>query len=565
MSLLDGSIIGVLVFAALVGTWRVLRGSRPWRWTRVLGHGFMAALLYLVIFPPAIDHSRRTGIILTPGATPRQIGDREPGLPTMSLPGIETNDPSIIAVPDLATGLRQHPEIGDLRIVGDGLPARDRGVVGNRGLAFQPGEDVRGIVELHVPDFVREGANWTVRGRVVGDGKLQLRLLDRSDETVTTSTIETDGKFAISIQAKASGESTYRLQLLDEQDDVVEEIPLPYIGSAGDSVRAVILSGGPDADLKYLRRWIIDSGNTVASRIGLSRGIEQNQNESSLSAASLAETDLLIIDERAWAGLSDSAKALIRAAVDQGLGLLFRVTGSLPAAVASEWKEFGFDIKPADVSRSVIMAKPLADLALARAPVALTAEDAVAYGVAADGSVLVAWRAIAQGRVGVWLPLDSYRLQLGGDSTRYGILWSGIFTRISRPRGDALPALPSRPRVGERSALCDIEDGASIEDPDSRRHELLIDPGANSCAAWWPAQAGWHRLNDGDSRWPVYVYPAEVAKSLARIERREATSRLQNNVSDKASYRAALARWPLLLIWLLACSVFWWLERRLSR
>ncbi|HET9033825.1 MAG TPA: hypothetical protein VFN25_13100 [Dokdonella sp.] len=562
MNVIEGSIIGVLALAALLGALRVLRGTRPWRWTRVLGHGLMAALLYLLIFPPAIDLPRETGIILTPGVGSRQIDERKPGVPTLALPSVETSDPTILEVPDLATGLRQHPEIGDLRVLGDGLPARDREVVGDRGLVFEPGRALQGIVELSQPDFVREGAAGTVRGRAVGKGELQLRLRDRSDQTVATTTADAEGGFALGLRAKAPGETLYRLQLLDDQEKVIEEVPLPIVVVDGDSVRTLILSGGPDADLKYLRRWIVDSGNIVASRIGLSRGIDQKQNAPSLSAEVLAETDLLIIDQRAWAGLSSSAKTLVRTAVEQGLGLLLRVTGPLPAAVASDWKGLGFEIKPADVSRSVALVKPLPDMTLARAPVEMTSNDVVAYAVDADGSVLVAWRAIAQGRVGAWLPLDSYRLQLSGDSIRYGSLWSGIFTRVSRARGNPLPALPARPRVGERSVLCELEAGASIEDPDARRHELLIDTTANACAAWWPEQPGWHHLDNAGAQWPVFVYPDEAGRSLVRAERHQATAQLQQDAPKQTSYRATLPRWKLFLAWLLVCSVFWWLERR---
>ncbi len=565
MSLIEGSIVGVLAIAVLTGGWRVWGSTQPWRWTRVFGQVFMAVLLYLLIFPPSINRPRETGIILSPGTTPHQISGLSQELPTLALPGLETSKPTIEQIPDLATGLRQHPEIGDLHVLGDGLPARDREAVGDRGLAFAPGDDPQGIVQLSVPDFVREGGRWSVRGRVAGEGNQQLRLLDRIDEPVATTATDNEGRFELALQAKAAGQTLYRLQLLDDQETLMEEIPLPMVVVAGDSLRVLILAGGPDADLKYLRRWILDSGNTVASRISLSRGIEQNQDGTALDAKSLAETDILIIDERAWAGLSGSAKSLIRAAVGQGLGMLLRVTAPMSAATTSEWKVFGFDIKPADIGRSVALAAPFSDLVLTRPALVLVAADSVPFVRAGDGSLLAAWRAIEQGRVGVWLPLDSYRLELSGDSTRYGSLWSGIFASVARARGESIPVVPKRLPVGERSVFCNLSSDSSIEDADGQRHDLLIDAGSNSCAAWWPVQTGWHRLNNAESSWPLYVHAANVAKSLARTELRQATARMQKSAPDQTTYRAAMPRWPLLLAWLLVCSVFWWLERRLSR
>ena len=564
MSLIEVSIIGVLVLAALIGAWRVFRGTRPWRWTRVLGNLVMASLLYLLIFPPAIEQPRETGIVLTPGATTKQIDTREHGVPTLALPGIVTTDRSIVHVPDLASGLRQHPEIGDLRVLGDGLPARDREAVENRGLTFKPGDEALGIVELRAPDFIRAGAVATVRGRASGIENAQLRLLGRSDAVTDSASTDSEGRFTLSVRAKAAGESLYRLQLLDDKETLIDEIPVPVVVVAGDSTSVLILAGGPDAELKYLRRWIIDSGNTVASRISLSRGIEQNQNGISLSAESLAKTDLLIVDERAWAGLAGSDKTLIRTAVENGLGMLFRVTGALPARVASDWKAYGFDIQSADVSRSVTLAKPLADVVLTRPALQIIAEDSVPLAVAVDGSRLAAWRAVDQGRVGSWLPLDSYRLQLDGEATRYGSIWSNVFANVSRARGHALPSLPMRPRVDERSTLCDLKPGASIEDAENQQHDLLVDA-TTSCAAWWPEKSGWYRLVNADLRWPLYVYAAGDIKTLAKVERHEATSRLVKSATGSSSYRRALPRWPLFLIWLLASGLFWWLERRFSR
>ncbi|MEP6883050.1 MAG: hypothetical protein ABI866_13705 [Dokdonella sp.] len=565
MSPLNTAVIVVLGLSVIVSVWRVVRDSQGWRWTRVMGHFFMAGLLYLLLFPPVVEQRRVNGVVLTPGVTSAQLTNRDQTAPTIALPGVSNEDSTIEVVPDLASGLRQHPEIGDIEILGDGLPARDRDAVGDRGIKFLPGDNLPGIDSLTLPGDVRAGSIWSVRGRLGGMIGAQIQLLDRSGATVATATPDDNGRFIVSARAKTAGQSLYRLRVVDATRGTLDDIAVPLVVAPGDSLRTLILAGAPDPELKYLRRWIVDSGNSVASRIGLSRGIEQLQNAVDLGAASLGKTDLLIADDRAWSSLSVSEKAQIKISVEQGMGLVLRVAGPLSSRIRSEWTEFGFKIESSNDSRSVTLARPVADIPVTRQPFSINAEDSVALAVAEDGSTLSAWRAVGQGRVAIWLPLDTYRLQLTGDESRYGSLWSEVLDVLARARGAHSPSLPTFNRVGQRSEVCDLDPAAAIEDAEGRKHDLLISKDSTRCAAWWPIQSGWHAVVEGASRWPLYVYSPDDAKTLMRAELREATARLVRERSAPSSYRASIQRWPLFLLWLLVSAIFWWLERKLSR
>src|SRR5690606_39817443 len=120
--------------------------------------------------------------------------------------------------------------------------------------------------------------------------------------------------------------------------------------------RVQVLAGAPDPDLKYLRRWAVDAGLRLDSRIVLSDGIALVDGAVALDAAALAQLDLVVIDERAWAALDATQQTALRAAVEDGLGLLLRVTGPLDAAVAADWSRFGFRIAPDDVAGAVVLA-----------------------------------------------------------------------------------------------------------------------------------------------------------------------------------------------------------------
>jgi hypothetical protein len=564
MNLIQMITVALLLGALVLGTWRILRGQGRRRGLRIVGQILMAALLYVLLYPPTREQPRVRATILTPGVSAQQLQDLDQSKPTLALPGVVAADAWFEDVPDLASGLRLHPEIGDLRVLGDGLPPRDQDSSAARGLSFEAGTDPVGLVDVQFPRNVSAGALWTLRGRVAGVNGGELRLLDRSGALLARSAPDDGGSFQLQLRAKVAGEALYRLQVFGSDKQMLEQMPIALVVEAGDSLRTLILAGAPDAELKYLRRWIVDSGNTEASRISLSRGIEQRQNPLAISAASLAEIDLLISDERAWALLSGAEKALIRSAVDKGMGLFLRLTGPVTKQVASDWNAFGFRTESADIPRTVTFAGG-GEFPLTRVPLRISAEDSVALAVATDGSLLAAWRAEGQGRVALWLPLDTYRLQLQGDSARFGSIWSEVFRTVARARGMASASMPVRARVGQRSVLCGLAPGAAIEDGDGQRHDLLVDPRNGNCAAWWPARPGWQTLTNGPARSAFHVLATDEAMTLARIETRQATERLVRQSSTASSYREGLPRWPLFLIWLLTSALFWWLERRLSR
>ena len=564
MSLAQATVL-ILVMAASVGAWRTLRSRRRARWLLVALQFAVAAGLYFLLFPPAIPRQRETAIVLTPGADVAAIRQRDP-LPRMfALPGVEPTDASIERVPDLATALRRHPRIGSLRVIGDGLPERDRKAVGDLGLAFEPGPMPTGVIELAVPQRVSAGAGWSIRGQVGNVPAARVEVRDRADALSASTIADADGRFRLDLVAKAAGPAVYRLRVLDRNDAVVEEFPLGVVVRGGDPLRVLVVAGAADAEVKYLRRWVVDAGNRLSSRIALSRGIEQLQNAFALDAATLADADLLVIDERAWLALSRSEKIAIAAAVEEGLGLLLRVTGPLPAQVLADWEKLGMPVKAADLDRAVELGgDPLASGALTRWPMTLGGDENASVPLlrAGDGAALGRWRASGQGRVGAWFLLDSYRLVLGGETSRYGTLWSGIFSTLARARGGSEPVLPELARVDQRAVICGVGAQAGIEDGNAGSFALRVDRARRDCAAWWPSRAGWSILRDVESRWPIYVLAEDQAQALLRARMRSATASLARDAAAATTLDAPMPRWPLFLAWLLAAGLLWWLERR---
>ena len=561
MSALQWATLGLLALAAAIGMWRTWRGPSA-HGLALIAPLLMAGLLWLLLYPPLIETARVEAVVLSAGVSTQQLAELDSRVPAYALPGVVAANAAIEPVPDLATALRRNPAIGNLRVLGDGLPERDLQALGQRGLTFEPGAELRGLLDVQWPATVRAGTLWTMQGEVAGVEGGQLRLLDRSGAVAAEARVDAVGRFRLEVTARTPAEADYRLQLLDAADAVVDELALGVVIEAGDSINTLLLAGAADAESKYLRRWIIDSGSTLASRISLSRGIEQRQNDTGLTTQTLQATDLLVIDERAWAALPGADKGLIRSAVEEGMGLLLRIGGPLSAQARADWAALGFAIEDADLARSARLLDGGGEIEVARLPLRVVADDSVALLTASDASVLARWRAFGQGRIAVWLPLDTWRLATGGDTARYGTLWSQVFSTLARPRGTPAASLPRLLRVDQRAAVCGIGANALIENAQGQRQRLLLDRDAGNCAAWWPGEAGWHRLLDAGQRQSIYVLAATAADNLIRAQTREATRQRLRAPTSAGTWQAAMPRWPLFIAWLLVSAASWWWQRR---
>ena len=120
-------------------------------------------------------------------------------------------------------------------------------------------------------------------------------------------------------------------------------------------------------------------------------------------------------------------------------------------------------------------------------------------------------------------------------------------------------------------SLCGVAAGASVISPDGATTSLLADPetGATRCAAFWPRQAGWHRLQSGDRQQLFHVRARNAAMALHAGDVRDATQRLAAEPTRPVSGATTTLRphpqpgerWPWWLAWLLASAGLWWLER----
>ncbi|MBS7457486.1 carboxypeptidase regulatory-like domain-containing protein [Coralloluteibacterium stylophorae] len=581
-SLLAPTTVAVLLaVAVLAATLRLLRRARDAatpdapRGARLVAllalQATAAALLWLVLFPPPGSRvaGRLTVLTARADAAGVEAADRVVALPEAG------PDAAGERVPDLATALRRHPGTTSLRVVGQGLAARDRDAARGLALEFEPAPLPRGLVALATPDAVLAGARWTLRGRVEGVADAHLELRDPAGAVVARATAGADGGFALDAIARQPGRLSFALRVLDADGAAVEDVAVPVAARAGAAPRLLLLAGAPGAELKYLRRWAADAGLRVQNRMRLGRILAMGTGSGGLDPEALAALDLLVLDERAWRGLDANERRALADALEQGLGVLLRITGALDAADRAALAELGFEVREdpaADAGVRLPGASETAEAGAAasaplfsRRPLAVTAADAVPLLRDDAGRPLALWRARGRGRLALWWLDDSYRMALGGDAAGFGSLWSRVVGTLARGGEIQPPVLRDGGRVGERTTLCGVAADASVRAPGAEPQPLVVDPRAGrGCAAVWPRSAGWHEARSADAALAFHVRPADEAPGLAAAQDGEATRRLAAAAvgTDGARVAAPGSPWPFFIGWLVASALAWWLERR---
>lgn len=586
----------LIAVGALVAAVRFALLRRGWQGWALAGLSLASgAALYFALFPPAIPLGGETLIVATaetPPGTRAGPGERLVALPEApALAGAER-------VPDLATALRRHAQVQRLRIIGRGLPERDRDSAAGIPATFTPMKPPRGLINLDPPADTPAGAVFTLAGEVAGLMGGSAELLDPAGQRVDYRAIGDVGQFTLGGTARAPGLATFTLRLRGRDKAIVSDTPVPLRTIEERSLRALLI-GAPSPETKYLRRWAEDSGIDLRSRLDAGAGVDLGGDGVRLDAGSLADSDIVIIDDTALLALGGGGRATLARVVAGGLGVVVRMTAPATAATRDSWRALGFVGEEGSELVEVPLA-PLAEdaetLTARRGPPLPDAADSlntlddptpelgrwtlqtgpevVPAVTDAEGALIAGWQQRGQGRVAVWTLANSFALVLGGQADRYAQWWSQTLSAVARPDSLFRPDVPALVQVGERAAICGIAEGARVIAPDNAEVALAIDSaaGPRSCAAFWPSAPGVHRIaqaaRGGEQVFAFIVLPDGALKSVRAAETGAATARWaaeQSATAARSLPERRSAAWPYALLWLLLSAALWFAERRLRQ
>ncbi|HEX8472127.1 MAG TPA: hypothetical protein VF633_13535 [Brevundimonas sp.] len=566
-----------------------------WRFATLMAlQPVWAALLFLGLFPPGRPVAGGVLTIVTANAARPVTGPHPIAMPEFSATGIER-------APDLGTALRRYPDTRGIRVLGDGLTARDRDAARDLTIDFTPGAPRPGLTSLTPPGPVAPGMRFQSGGQVAGLRDAVVDLLDPAGRVTDTQTVDADGRFMVSGTTRAAGLATFVVRVRDRSGRVAEQADLPVRIQADSAPRLLILAGAPGPEVKYLRRWATDAGFSVNTQMSAGAGIQLGDPAIAVNGATLRQFDVAVIDDRSWSGLGGAREAVL-AAVRGGMGLVMRTSGPLDGSARASWRSLGFSLNGPDVLGPVAL-PPVADAAVARTRSGIGSPDAPGDLAAvepiipelnrlaatpggsetvplvrdAGGAILSVWRAMGLGRVAVFTGVDSYGLTLTGHGGLYGDWWSEMLSTVARPTAGP-PVIPGSAWVGDRVSLCGLGSQVRVEQPDGAIRALIADPVAAGCAGFWPVAPGWHLLRMGgpdvrpngvangrEQVSPFFVQPADKLVGIRSARDRDATLMLAGSAPPTVLTGPARTQpgpsWPWLLAWLLVGTILWWFER----
>lgn len=586
----------LIAAGALFAAARLLWLRRDWR-GGVLAVLTLASglLLYLTLFPPQLPIGGEVLLVATAETPP---GVRvQPGERLVALP----EAPPLAAaerVPDLATALRRHRHIQRIRVLGRGLPQRDRDGDAGLPVQFSPLPLPRGLIRLDPPADAAAGAIFTLSGEAAQLEGGSAELLDPAGQPVDRRVIGSDGNFTLGGTARVPGLALFTVRLRGRDTAIVSETPVPLRTYAEQPFRALLI-GAPSPDMKYLQRWAIDAGMEVQSRLDAGAGVDLGQGGARIDAAGLRDVDVVIIDDQALAATGAGGRAVLARAVEGGLGVVVRMTAPATPGARATWRTLGLAVDGGSEVASVALPPLAADedaLVSRRGPgtadvpgsinalddpapdlgrwVLRTGPEFVPVVTDAEGGMVSGWQQRQRGRIAVWAAANSFALVLSGEADRYQQWWSDTVSAVARPGSLFRPQVPSLASVGARTAICGIAPSARVTAPDGDEVALAIDPaaGASGCAAYWPVAAGVHTIiqdgSDGRESFAFMVLPEAAQATIAMRETGETTARWaarQTAPDARVPPEQRGAAWPWFLGWLIVSGALWLAERRLRR
>ena len=421
-----------------------------------------------VVWQPAVPAAGRLRAVLwTPLDSPAPLPDLT-GIDASHrfvLPDAARLDPAAVPVPDAAFLRRRFPEIGTLRILGDGLDPAELDALRGLRVEYKPPPShpgAPGIRFLHCPRELNLGDPLVIQGRLGGlapntNVTLTLEAPDGATTSAPSTPADAAGETPFTIQAASPpsiGRFLWRLRAPAAANAPALDVSLGVAVIPPDLPRLLVLESAPRFDTAALRRWFEQAGGTLIARAQIGQDRYQYTSAAAaspppftaLDAPFLAGFDLLLADARALLALPPAERdTLLRAVADTGFGVLV-LPDDAPLPVEPNpllpWKLSPVASDSPGGDRPARLQWPgqavPTDLPIPAAPFEIVPGRAQRPLLGdRQGHTLAAADPRGRGQLALTLVRDTTRWQRENDPAAFATYWSFLFSQLARPAADA--------------------------------------------------------------------------------------------------------------------------------
>ncbi|NQD38563.1 hypothetical protein HPT27_16185 [Permianibacter sp. IMCC34836] len=602
--------------------WQLWRSRLSWSW-RWLWLPVLASFV-LMAMPPSVQQPLAPLVVLTPGdASSEQAAQQwasqhgstllrlptEPSLAELTLLQQHSQQSQLFQEQQPERQLEQKQEQPPLQLFGNGLSSAAWQQMPTRLIQWQapaaPEWQLSSNRQLTLGNVLQIHLQAPAAAQV-----LQLR--DARRELIADAPV-LSGVASVSWRPTAIGHYDWLLQVRDQHDAVLRELPLAFAVLPNRITRVQAQFSAPSFEQRALREWLQQTGmageflSQTGQQLQRRDAFNPNQpntadNETGNTGASADDSNaaentaenasrLLLLDLRSWQQSSGAQRAQWLQQVARGATLALLADGSeaelavrtlLSKQLAAEWRSLS----------ETEQAIAIGETALQRASWQLRSNEhwqtltPDADSITGDHDMVLV-RSWQQGRV-IWLGLsDSHRLwQRARDHyarwwqqslalpDRNGPVWHDPEDGVQgKPTALCLDNVVADSRATNAEASFDSSSETNTETltltlqtakgvTETLSLQAAATPGQR-CALYTPSAPGWYRITAPVTAW-WRVYEQTPSVELQQAAAYEATRQHSQTLAAAPVTRAQpLPRWPFALIVLLGLAAIWWRERQL--
>ncbi len=530
----------------------------------------VVASLVMILIRPALKSKSGHAAILTEGFRKQQLDSLRKSHRNLKILAYHPNRP----LPDSLRGLNA------LYVLGEGVQTFDLWQLEKFPAVYLPGSVQRGIVKLRYPREPIQGDLLRING-IFNHPQKNHRVVLEGPGGITLDSFDLDigeeQAFKLSTELKASGNFLFAISEKDSSGKVITKEELPVHIRPRTKLKVWIMNGVPNFETRHLKNYLAESGHQVLVRNQVSRNrfktefLNMGEDASyAFTAENLDQFDLLIIDAAAYRKLSSQFMRVLEKAIGEGgLGVFIQSDNQFLKSPGN----LGDFLITEDKSVSVVLdAWP--DSKVEKWPYRLQVDIGLQSQQATGEGILTGYKRIGQGRLGLTVFQNTYRLLLDGHRQQYRKIWADILSAVSR-RDDPIAYWSTPDKLIYKDQPFRFELRTGVEKPIvilNDDYPVAMASKVDVPYVWegtsFPVREGWNMMGiSGDSTaiYNFYVLDTTQWRSLRMVQTMEENTRAFSE--DLRTPGAQISSRPISPIWFfllfLSGMTFLWLEPKI--